>query len=173
MNKVRTYLGLGSNLGSRWDSLRLALVLLEDPRGQIRVLRTSQVYETYPWGFKEQPDFLNCVAEITTELEPDQLLRRAKEVEKDMGRQSGPRYGPRLIDIDILLYGDQSLERAELEVPHPRLHLRAFALVPLAELVPSLVHPTLKKTIADLAESVEGSERLEPLGALERPAPQN
>lgn len=173
MKEITAYLGLGSNLGSRWGSLRLALAMLEEPRGEIRVLRTSQVYETPPWGFADQPDFLNCVAEITTELEPYLLLRRAKEVEEEMGRQPGPRFGPRPIDVDILLYGDRSLDEHELEVPHPRLHLRAFALVPLAELAPALVHPVLGKTISDLAGNVEGLEGLEPLGPLGWPASQN
>ena len=166
MNEVTAYLGLGSNLGSRWGSLRLALAMLEEPQEEIRVLRTSQVYETPPWGFTDQPDFLNCVAEITTALDPYLLLQRAKEVEEELGRQPGPRYGPRPIDLDILLYGDQSLDGPELQVPHPRLHLRAFALVPLAELVPSIIHPVLNDTIGHLAESVEGLEGPKPLGPL-------
>jgi len=164
--EVTAYLGLGSNLGSRWGSLRLALAMLEEPHGEIRVLRTSQVYETPPWGFTDQPDFLNCVVEITTALNPHLLLQRAKEVEEEMGRQPGPRYGPRPIDLDIVLYGDLSLDGPDLQIPHPRLHLRAFALVPLAELAPSLVHPVLNDTIAHLAESVEGLEGLKPLGPL-------
>ena len=109
---------------------------------------------------------MNCAAEITTALDPYLLLQRTKKVEEELGRQPGPRYGPRTIDLDILLYGDQSLDGPVLQVPHPRLHLRAFALVPLAELVPSIIHPILNETIGQLAESVEGLEGLKPLGPL-------
>ena len=166
MKEVTAYLGLGSNLGSRWGKLRLALGMLEEPEGEIRVLRTSQVYETPPWGFADQPDFLNCVAEVTTALEPYLLLRRAKEVEEELGRQPGPLYGPRPIDVDILLYDELVLDEPTLQIPHPRLHLRAFALVPLAELAASLRHPVLNDTIGHLAETIEDSEGLKPMGPL-------
>ena len=157
MNEVVAYLGLGTNLGDRWGNLRRALDLLgQGPN--LRLLRCSQVYETEPWGVAEQPRFLNCAAEIATELSPDGLLGRCKEVEEMLGRQPGPRWGPRLMDVDILLYGQEVVAHPHLEIPHPRLHLRAFALIPLAELVPDAAHPPLNRSIGELARAVEGQE---------------
>lgn len=150
------YLGLGGNLEPRCQNMASALELLDAPSRGIRVTRRSRLYETAPWGLTDQPDFLNCAVEITTTLEPYALLGRAKEIEDTLGRQPGPRFGPRTIDVDILLYAGLTLDEPELQIPHPRLHLRAFALIPLAELAPSLEHPTLRRTIQDLAEGVEG-----------------
>ncbi len=152
------YLGLGSNLEPRRQNLASALRMLDEPGGGIRVSRRSRLYETAPWGVTGQPDFLNCAVEIVTTLQPYPLLRRAKEIEDTLGRQPGPRFGPRVIDVDILLYGGLILDEPDLQIPHPRLHLRAFALIPLAELAPSLQHPALGLTIKELAEDAEGRE---------------
>ena len=166
MTEVIAYLGLGTNLGDRCANLREALRLLAAGPG-LRLLRCSQVYETEPWGVAEQPRFLNCVAEVASRLEPEALLVRCKEVEDRLGRQPGPRWGPRLIDVDILLYGSQVMDLPHLEIPHPRLHLRAFALAPLAELAPGAVHPVLGRNIGELADAAEGRDGVAALGQIE------
>ncbi len=156
---VTAYLGLGSNLGDREASLSDAMERLAYPP-RLTILRCSSIYETAPWGYIEQPDFLNCVLEVRTRLSPARLLRRAKEVEHEAGRQPGRRYGPRPIDVDILLYGTLTLDLddPDLQIPHPRMDKRAFVLVPLAELAEGLMHPTLHRTIGDLARAVEDRE---------------
>ena len=156
---VTAYLGLGSNLGDREVSLSDAIERLAYPPC-LTILRSSSIYETAPWGYAEQPEFLNCVLEIRTRLSPVSLLRRAKEVEHEVGRQPSRRYGPRLIDVDILLYGTLTLDLddPDLQIPHPRMDSRAFVLVPLAELTEGLMHPTIHRTIGDLAHTVEDRE---------------
>lgn len=157
MNRVTGYLGLGANLGDRKKNLDQALISLDD-RPDLAVRRTSGVYETEPWGLADQPKFLNMVAEIETSISHGELLERVKKLEQDMGREDGPRLGPRLIDIDILLLGDLVVDEPKLRIPHASLHLRAFVLVPLATLIPDLMHPVLGVTIGNLAEQVDGSE---------------
>ena len=161
MNETVAYLGLGANLDDREANLGKALDLLSAESG-LRLLRCSRIYETEPWGLADQPRFLNSVVEVATTLAPERLLEVCKDVEQEMGRQPGIRWGPRLIDVDILLYGNQVVQLPHLEIPHPRLHLRAFALVPLAELEPDAVHPVLGKTIRELAGAVEGSQGVIP-----------
>ena len=129
------YVGLGANLGDREATIRRALELL----GAARV---SALIETEPWGYAEQPRFVNAVAELDTDEQPRALLERLLAIERELGRtRKGPRYGPRTIDLDLLLYGDEQLDEPGLVVPHPRLHERAFVLEPLAELAPDLVVP--------------------------------
>lgn len=162
MNRVTGFLGFGTNLGDRKKNLSQALNTLND-RPDLAVLRTSSIYETEPWGLADQPSFLNIVAEIATSIPPGELLERVKKLEQDMGREDGPRFGPRLIDIDILLLEDQVVDEPDLTVPHARLHERAFVLVPLAELAPELVHPVLDVSIGSLAEKVDGLDGVIPL----------
>lgn len=132
---IRAYIGLGSNLGDREQSIRRAAEL-------IGARRVSTIRETEPWGIEDQPFFLNAVAEVETDLPPRRLLDRLLEVERKLGRtRDGARFGPRTIDLDLLLYGDETIDEAGLQVPHPRLHERRFVLEPLAELEPSLVVP--------------------------------
>ncbi len=157
MRPSLAYLGMGTNLGDRCNNLLGAATLLANDRS-VRVLRRSRIYETEPWGMQDQPPFLNCVAEVATTLDPEELLTRCKEVEYQLGRVPGPRWGPRAIDLDILLFGTEIVDLPHLQVPHPHLHLRAFALIPLAELAPTLIHPSLERTIGDLAATVEGTE---------------
>ena len=162
MNRVTGFLGFGTNLGDRKKNLSQALNTLND-RPDLAVLRTSSIYETEPWGLADQPSFLNIVAEIATSIPPGELLERVKKLEQDMGREDGPRFGLRLIDIDILLLEDQVVDEPDLTVPHARLHERAFVLVPLAELAPELVHPVLDVSIGSLAEKVDGLDGVIPL----------
>jgi len=156
------YLGFGTNLGDRKKNLDRAIISL-DSRPDLTILRTSGIYETEPWGMTDQPNFLNMVAEIATSISLGELLERVKKLEQDMGREDGPRFGPRLIDVDILLLEDQVVNQPDLQIPHASLHLRAFVLVPLAELAPDLVHPVLGETIAQLASRVNGLDGVKPL----------
>ena len=141
------YIGLGANLGDRETAIRAAAEL-------IGVDRLSSIIETEPWGYEDQPRFLNAVAELDTELPPRVLLELLLEVERQLGRKrSGPRYGPRTIDLDLLLYGDEVIDEPGLTVPHPRLHERRFVLEPLAELAPELGIPgwgTVRAALAGL-----------------------
>jgi 2-amino-4-hydroxy-6-hydroxymethyldihydropteridine diphosphokinase len=151
------YLGLGSNVGDRVGAVLKAIELIAAGEGT-EVRRLSALYLTRPWGHEDQADFVNAVAEVETRLEPVELLARAKDIERQMGRVERFRWGPREIDIDILLYGDEVLEVDGLSVPHPGIEERAFVLVPLLELDPGLVHP---ETGRRLSESLR---RLESLG---------
>ena len=166
MSDTLAYLGLGTNLGDRWANLRNALGLLASGGTELRLLRCSQVYETEPWGVTEQPAFLNLAVEVATSLDPEGLLAKCKLVEEELGRVPGLRWGPRLIDLDILLYGTAVVDLPHLEVPHPRLHLRAFALVPLAELAPDLVHPSLGVSIGELSREVEARDGVTAVGEI-------
>ncbi len=128
----RVYLGLGSNLGDRLANLAAAVRALDGR--DVRTLRSSRVYETDPVGGPPQPEYLNAVIEVETTLEPAELLRVCVDVEDELGRERGERWGSRTIDIDLLAYGDREIDEPELTVPHPRMHERAFVLVPLLEL---------------------------------------
>ncbi|MEW6553459.1 MAG: 2-amino-4-hydroxy-6-hydroxymethyldihydropteridine diphosphokinase [Actinomycetota bacterium] len=131
--KHRVYLGMGGNLGDRRANLLAALRLLDAMEG-VSVLEVSSVYETAPWGVEEQPDFLNLVALVSTSRDPHGMLDACMEVEKGLGRVRAERWGPRVIDVDILLYDDLSVEEDGLVIPHPRMLERDFVMVPLAEL---------------------------------------
>jgi len=143
---VTAYLGLGSNLGDREANIRRALELL--PLRGARVLVASPLYETEPWGVLDQPRFLSAACVVHTSDMPHQLLRHLKEIERCLGRVPSVRYGPRPIDLDILLYGDLCIRTATLTIPHPGMLQRATVLVPLADIAPQVVHPITGLTIA-------------------------
>ncbi|HZO96068.1 MAG TPA: 2-amino-4-hydroxy-6-hydroxymethyldihydropteridine diphosphokinase [Gaiellaceae bacterium] len=147
---TRAYVGLGANLGDREATIRKAASLLG-------ARRLSPVVETEPWGYADQPRFLNAAAELDTRLGPRRLLDRLLELERELGRtRGGPRYGPRAIDLDLLLYGDAVVEEPGLTVPHPRLHERLFALEPLFSLDAGLFVPG-RGSVADLIARLQST----------------
>lgn len=146
------YLALGSNLGNRLTNLRAAVEAL---RPEVLVLAESGIYETPPWGYTEQPAFLNMALKAETNLEPRALLKHLKDIEAGLGREKGFRYGPRKIDLDILFYEDLIFNEETLVIPHPRLQERAFVLVPLADVGADITHPVLHKTVAEMLAGVD------------------
>lgn len=155
------YLSLGTNLGDRVANLRQAIASLSP---QMRVKKKSKVYETPPWGYTEQEAFLNQVVMVTTYLEPEQLLKHIKRLEVALGRKASFRYGPRLIDLDILFFDDLILETPALTIPHPHVHERGFVLVPMMDIAPDHVHPVMQKSICEMIAlcSTEGIIPYEP-----------
>jgi 2-amino-4-hydroxy-6-hydroxymethyldihydropteridine diphosphokinase len=151
------YLSLGSNLGDRRLNLKTAIDLMSR-HPEIRVCEVSPLYETQPVGYVDQPDFLNLVVRIETTLLPENLLKFTRSTELVLGRQRDIRWGPRTIDIDILLIDQQVMDTAELTIPHPRMAERAFVMLPLADIAKDLVHPVTHKTVSDMAHLVEGKE---------------
>ena len=141
------YLALGSNMGNRLANLRAALGNLTP---QMAVKLKSSVYETPPWGFTAQAEFLNQVIMVETYLKPQTLLSHLKRLETALGRESSFQNGPRLIDIDILFYDELVLDTPALTIPHPRMHERGFVLLPLMDIAPDLVHPVKKKSIREM-----------------------
>lgn len=147
------YISIGSNLGDRLEYTREAIRKIKQSK-EIEIRKTSSVYETQPAEYKNQPWFLNMILEIKTTLDPLSLLELLSGIENLMGRKRNQRYGPRNIDLDLLLYDDLVLNSDKLTLPHPRMDQRRFVLVPLAEIAPKLVHPLLKKTIRRLLEEL-------------------
>jgi 2-amino-4-hydroxy-6-hydroxymethyldihydropteridine diphosphokinase len=146
--KTQTFLLLGTNLGDRKKNLATACVAVEDSIGTI--VNRSAVYETEPWGKREQPEFLNQALRVETDLSAPLLLEKVLAIEKKMGRTREERWGERTMDIDILLYGDEVIDTAELVVPHARMAERRFVLVPLAEVGGEVMHPVLKIRVSEM-----------------------
>ena len=145
------YLALGSNLGERADNLRRAVRALQK---EFMLAAVSPCYETEPAYVLDQPRFYNLACRAATSLAPLETLQRLKALETKLGRRPGPRFGPRMIDIDLLFYDDLVLDTPELSLPHPRLHERAFVLAPLADIAPEFVHPTLGLTVVQLRDGL-------------------
>ncbi|MDD5127648.1 MAG: 2-amino-4-hydroxy-6-hydroxymethyldihydropteridine diphosphokinase [Dehalococcoidales bacterium] len=148
---VTIYLGLGSNLGNREENLKKAVEYLGE---RMRLGKVSSVYDTDPLGDTDQPRFLNMVCELSTTLTPEGLLTTVKGIESKMGR-TGKTGVPRPIDIDILLYGNMVYNTPQLTIPHPRMHERAFVLVPLAEIAPDVIHPVKNKAIKQMLKGLK------------------
>lgn len=160
MTSETVFLALGTNLGERAANLDRARQELSKV---VEIDRKSSIYETPPWGVTDQPAFLNQVLAGRTMLVPQELLAAVKQIEKDMGRVPSVRFGPRLIDIDILLYGNTLLNTPELTIPHPRMFERAFVLVPLLEIAPALISPLTHEPVTDILQrlDVSGIKKLE------------
>ncbi len=156
---VEAYIGLGGNVGCVEERLRRAgeeLAL----RG-VSIADASAIYRSEPWGEFDQPEFLNQVLRVSTQLRPRELLRVCQEVERALGRVRRARWGPREIDVDLLLYGEEIIDQEDLKVPHPRLAQRRFVLVPLAEVAPETEHPALGRTVAELLAEVADERGVE------------
>jgi 2-amino-4-hydroxy-6-hydroxymethyldihydropteridine diphosphokinase len=157
MPEQTVYLSLGSNVGDREKNLRAALAALAEVG--LRVTRVSSFYETEPVDLREQPWFLNCEVEGLTKVSAVALLKEMRQIESRMGNKKRVPKGPRLIDLDILLFGAETIDTPELQVPHPRMTARRFVLVPLGEIAPKLRHPAWPKTVSELAaETADRSE---------------
>jgi 2-amino-4-hydroxy-6-hydroxymethyldihydropteridine diphosphokinase len=144
---VEACIALGSNVGEREENLRKAIEIL---KGKMTVVKTSSFYETKPMYVEDQGWFLNCTAKVDTDLKPRELLEFLKKTEKELGRKVVKKNGPRIIDLDILFYGNQIINDNDLQIPHPKIAERLFVLAPLAEIEPNLSHPVYNKTISEL-----------------------
>jgi 2-amino-4-hydroxy-6-hydroxymethyldihydropteridine diphosphokinase len=146
------YIGIGSNLGNRQKNCLRAIELLQ--KKDIIVTKRSSLYETEPWGVKDQPRFINMAVEIDTSLEPKELLKILKNIEKELGKEKSSKWGPRIIDLDILLFDDIILNEDNLKIPHPLMHERDFVLRPLCEIAPDIYHPLLKMRMYELMQKI-------------------
>ena len=160
---TRVYLSLGSNVGNRAQNLKRALTRLEDIG---RIVQVSHFYETEPVDFTAQPWFLNAVVALDTTQLPRELLNALLALEQSMGRKRDLPKGPRTIDLDILLYGDQTIHEDGLTIPHPALPARRFVLEPLAEIAPDLIHPVLKRSMRDLRDELPPGQSVRKLANL-------
>jgi len=148
------YVSLGSNLGDRLQYLKGAIGRIEEAE-KISIKKLSAVYETQPVGYENQGWFLNLVLEVETSLDPLSLLDHLLSIEDQLGRKREEKWGPRSIDVDILLYNNQVVDSERLTIPHPRMHKRKFVLILLAQIAPQLLHPLLKKSMSELIENCE------------------
>ena len=160
------FVGIGANLGAREETLRRAVEVLDAESG-IAVVAASSVYETAPVGIVDQPYFLNAVLRVDTELSAQRLLDRLLLIEEQFGRVRKTKWGPRTLDLDILLYGDAVINQPGLQVPHPHLHKREFVLAPLCDLIPDLPHPLLGDSFQSLAASLDMDASVKKINSLD------
>lgn len=160
---MRYYISLGANLGNQVETLRQAVTELAK-LGKITAV--AGLYRTAPVGYTDQPWFYNSVVELESDLAPLDLLHECQRIEAELGRVRSIRFGPRTIDIDLLLAGDQVIDTPELQLPHPRMHQRRFVLVPLSEIAPDLIHPVENKTVSELRRDLDLLAQEQPLEPL-------
>jgi 2-amino-4-hydroxy-6-hydroxymethyldihydropteridine diphosphokinase len=159
-NPAKVWLSLGSNVGDRKHTIECALEALGQ-NSDITLRKFSSLYETEPWGLSDQPKFYNLAVEIETALKPLELLNTTKLIEHQLGRKPGPKWGPRVLDIDIVLWGTEVLDTPDLTIPHPRFRERAFVLVPLYEIADSIVDPQTGQCVEEMHRNVEGKTGVE------------
>jgi 2-amino-4-hydroxy-6-hydroxymethyldihydropteridine diphosphokinase len=160
-DQVTVYLGLGSNVGDREDNLRVALIFLQE---RFRIDKKSSIYDTAPQVNPDQSRFLNQVCSVRTFLGPNELLLLCQNIEGKLGRVPMSHNNPRVMDIDILLYGDKVINEPKLVIPHAEMAKRAFVLMPLAEIAPDMVHPVLKKTMSQLLAELKEDQGVVKVG---------
>ena len=151
------FIGIGSNLGDRVANCKKAI---DEISSIAKVVQISSLYETDPVGKEDQPEFINCVVEIETELSPQDLLKHLNRVEEELGRVRHEKWGPRIIDLDIIFYDDQVIIDQNLEIPHPRAHLRRFVIEPLCEIAPEFIHPKFSISVLELLNKIEDDKRV-------------
>ncbi len=155
------FIGLGSNLGDRKRNIEGAIKILEQT---MTLLKVSSFYESEPMYLKDQPWFLNCVAKFESDLDPMQVLKTLQDTEREMGRTRSIRYGPRIIDLDILFSGNTILQSDTLKIPHPKIQERRFVLEPMAEIDPEFIHPVYGTSVATLLKNLESKETVRMIG---------
>jgi len=157
MTMDKVFISIGSNLGDKIGSCKMAL----DEIGNFaEIVGTSSLYETEPVGNEDQPNFINSVAEIRTDLSPHELLGHLNSIEQKLGRVRDEKWGPRTIDLDIIFYNDKEIKDDDLIIPHPRAHLRRFVLEPICEIAPGFIHPELKISVSELLKNLEDSKEV-------------
>lgn len=152
-----SYLSIGSNMGNRLDTFKKTFQLL-DGHVHIKLLSCSSLYETDPVGYTDQDCFLNAVIKVETDLKPEELLQTCMQIEQELGRKRDIRWGPRTLDLDILLYNHENVETEILSIPHPRMDERAFVIIPLMELEPEMILPKMKTSLSDLLDKIPDKE---------------
>jgi 2-amino-4-hydroxy-6-hydroxymethyldihydropteridine diphosphokinase len=163
MAGIIAYIGIGSNMDQPLDQCRKAIAMLNDWPG-IQVVFSSSFYRTEPVGFREQEDFVNAVCEIRTRLDRRNLFKALKSIEERMGRRTDVRWGARIIDLDLLFYGQDVLDEGDLIIPHPECHKRRFVLLPMEEIASFFIHPAYGISIRGLLDRLSDESRVEPIG---------
>ncbi|MEH7886636.1 2-amino-4-hydroxy-6-hydroxymethyldihydropteridine diphosphokinase [Bacillus sp. JJ1609] len=153
----QAYIALGSNMGDRYEYLKKAILLLESHK-EVSVVNTSSIFETDPVGFTDQDQFLNMAVQVSTSLKPLELLDECLKIEEELGRKREIRWGPRTLDLDILMYNQENIETEKLTIPHPRMSERAFVILPLLEMDPNLMLPTMEKPLKTCLQSIPDKE---------------
>jgi len=162
------FLSIGTNIGDRENNLRAVLAKIEEYAG--RIFMSSSIYETEPWGFNSENEFLNMVVAVETDNTPSGLLGRLLYIESMLGRlRNGKQFSSRIIDIDILLYSDVVFNDSNLKIPHPRLHERKFVLVPLCEIAPEMLHPVFKNSFASLLKACNDMSKVRKFTKIDKP----